>query len=83
MSWDKFSDECDGCKPAILNLNTGKCEPDDSPIMLAVFKIWEETTLEERQAYHRVCCQQSKDSADIQVAIGIAKKIELALASLN
>lgn len=57
MSWSKFDDDCPGCKPAIQNVKTKEVYKDDSPLMLAVIELWNNTTtLEERKAWHDVCC---------------------------
>lgn len=56
MSWSKFEEDCPGCKPAIQNTKTKEVYPDDSPLMQAVFEVWNHTTRDERQAWHDVCC---------------------------
>ena len=82
MSWEKFDDECPGCKPALIDLKTNKVKPDDSPEMIAIFSLWKETTLEERQAWHRACCSNSKDKEDRRIVNGLVGRIEKALAEL-
>lgn len=82
MSWEKFDDECPGCKPALLDLKTGQVKPDDSPEMVAVFSVWQTTTLEERQAWHRVCCGNSVDQKDRSVADALAMRVQTALEAI-
>lgn len=80
MSFENQDDECPGCRPAILNAQTGQVEPADSPIMQTVNRVWESTTKEERTAFHRVCCQNSREPADIEVMKSIGDRIQRALA---
>ena len=65
MSIEKFDDNCPGCRPAILDLKTGKVLPDDNPVMAKMLGIWATTTLAQRQAYHRVMCLNSRETVDL------------------
>ena len=77
MPWDQFSDECEGCRPAILNMETKKPLPLDSPEMQAINEIWDyDTTREQREAYHNFCCLNSRDPHDVELAQQIVSKIE-------
>jgi hypothetical protein len=60
MPWDAFSDDCPGCRPAILDVRTKRPLPDDHPIMQAMLEVWKGTTLEQRRAYHAVMCDNSR-----------------------
>jgi hypothetical protein len=79
MTLEAHDDDCPGCKPALLNIDTGEPEPDNSPIMQVVFGIWDTLTLAERQAWHRVTCQNSREPADMRVAKSFAETIQKAL----
>ena len=79
MALDKFDDECRGCKPAMMNIDTGKVEPDDSPSMTIVLQLWSATTLAERQAWHRVTCQNSRSIVDLQFAQDFTQRVQAAL----
>ena len=79
MSFQKFDDECRGCKPAMMNIETGKVEPDDSPSMKIVLQLWSTTTLVERQAWHRVTCQNSRSLVDLQFAKDFTDRVQAAL----
>ncbi len=59
-----FSDECPGCRPAMMDLQ-GKMLPDDHPAMQAVNRAWLRTTLAQRQAFHRCTCLNSRDPVDL------------------
>lgn len=50
VSRDQFDDDCPGCRPAMLNVKTGRTYADDSPTMVIVNRLWRETSLAERQA---------------------------------
>lgn len=84
MSREEFSDECQGCRPAMLDVKTGKVLPPDNPMMVAANNVWDhQTTLEERQAYHRVCCLNSRDPDDLHLAGAIVERLKAALAEFN
>lgn len=76
MSWTEFSDTCPGCRPAMLDMQTRRRLPDSDPLMRIVNDLWSKTTLEERQAWHRVCCQNSRAPRDMLFASGFAQKIQ-------
>ena len=81
MSYDEFDDNCPGCRPAILDVKTGKVLPDDAPMMQAALGVWRTATTEEKRAFHRFCCFNSRDPEDVRLASGIAQRIEKALAN--
>jgi hypothetical protein len=81
MSRERFDDECSGCRPAMVNMETGKLFPDDSVEMTTINRLWGETTLQERQAWHRVTCQNSRALVDVQTAKAFADRVEAAFAA--
>lgn len=76
MPMNQFSDDCPGCRPAMLDVETGKVLPDDHPMMKKVLEIWQTTTLAERQAFHRVMCQNSRAVSDIAVVGKIVNQLQ-------
>jgi hypothetical protein len=98
MSWSKFDDDCPGCKPAMSTVKTGpdgqpiiingmvqvgEPLPDDDPKVVAMIKVWNETTtLQERKAYHAVCCMNSQLPSDRRLAEGIFRRMQAALEAL-
>lgn len=76
MPMNQFSDDCPGCRPAMLDLSTGAALPDSHPLMQKVLRIWGATTLAERQAYHRVMCQNSRAPNDLAVVQAIVEKMQ-------
>lgn len=79
MSFREFDDECRGCKPAMMDVKTGKVLPDDSTQMKIVLRVWSETTLAERQAWHRVTCQNSRALEDLRFSQAFTKRVQEAL----
>jgi hypothetical protein len=76
MSLAKFDDECPGCRPAILDVKTGKVLPDEDPLMQKMLGIWQKTTLGEREAYHRVMCLNSRNRTDLFIVNGIIDRLQ-------
>jgi hypothetical protein len=60
MPWEKFSDDCPGCRPVLLDLETGYPLAEDHPAMQTVISVWNKTTLEQREAFHAMMCQNSR-----------------------
>lgn len=79
MSIEVFSDDCPGCRPAMINLATGERFPDDSPPMLAVLEVWKNTTVGQRLAWHRVTCQNSRTEMDLLFCQGLQRLLQTAL----
>jgi hypothetical protein len=81
MSREEFDDNCDDCKPALIDTQTGKMLPDDHFVMQTLMGIWEEASLEERQAFHNVTCKNSRNPQDLSLAEQIAKRLMSAVAN--
>ncbi len=65
----------------MLDAQTGKVLPDDSPQMQRVLNVWAGTTQEEREAFHRFTCLNSRARSDLETMADLSKRIEKALAS--
>lgn len=73
----EFCDHCPGCRPAIIDMKTGKPLPPDSPLMVAVDRMWNtETTYAERKAFIEVTLHNSRKPEDIELARKIMARIE-------
>jgi hypothetical protein len=83
MSWEKHDDNCEGCRPALIDAATGQVMPDDSQIMRAVSAMWQGTTLAERQAFHRFTCLNSRDPADLAIVGQLNERIHQAALASN
>lgn len=79
MSWEHFEDTCAGCRPAAMDASTGKVLGAEHPIMRAINLVWEGTTREEREAFHRFTCQNSRDQKVLAAVMGINMRIQAAL----
>ena len=83
MSREKFDDNCPDCRPILMDVDTGQRMPEDSPEMRVVLALWDETTLIEREAWHRVTCQNSQLSSDLRLTENFTKRIRQALVNLK
>lgn len=64
----EYSDDCPGCQPALMDIETGEPMAVEHPVMQAVLKAWKEkTTYAQRRTTTRVWLGQSTDPADIAV----------------
>ena len=78
MSIKEFSDDCQGCKPAIIDIQTGRILPDTHPVMVAINKVWAELDLATKQAFHRVTCLNSRDERDLAAVKETARRFAAA-----
>jgi len=79
VSLEKYNDDCPGCQPALLDAKTGQPMPETSPEVQAVMKVWSMTTRAEREAFHRICCLNSRDPKDLRLGQEIAARIKRAV----
>ena len=82
MTTKNFDDKCAGCRPAMMEVKDGRATlmPDDAPAMKIINKLWGETTLEERKAWHRFTCQNSRDPDVLELVQAFTGRIDAALA---
>lgn len=78
MSWKEFDDNCPGCRPCLIDPKTGKALAQDTDIMRQVNKVWETATLQEKQAFHNVMCNNSREELDMALAQSLVEKISAA-----
>lgn len=83
MSREHFDSECPGCRPAMMDVKTGRQFADDSPEMTIVNRLWGETTAEERRAWHRFTCQNSRALGDVLLAKTFSDRVQAALTSAS
>ena len=81
MSFETFSDECPGCRPAMIDMETGKVMPEDSPPMKLILEVWKHTSRKEREVFHRVTCQNSRAQSDLRIWDGLTQRIQKALSA--
>jgi hypothetical protein len=82
MSREQYNDSCPGCRPVLIDATTGQVFADDSPTMQAVKRAWNGTTVEERQAWHRVTCLNSRRIYDLNVVARFSERIKEELEKL-
>lgn len=71
----EFCDHCPGCRPALIDVNTGKVLADDSETMRHVNRVWDhETTYAERKAFIAVTLHNSRAPADVRLAQSVIAK---------
>lgn len=78
MSWEHYDENCPGCRPRLLDLKSKRPLPENHPTMRTVLQVWEQTTRNEREAYHRVMCQNSRHWFDLDVVERICQRIQQA-----
>jgi hypothetical protein len=76
MSFEKFDNECQGCKPCVLDPHTMKPLPLGDPIMLAVNKVWRDASREEREAFHRFACLNQHGPVEVAIMRKLSFKIQ-------
>lgn len=64
------------CRIAMLDPTTGRQLGSDHPVTRAAVAVFNEATTEEREAWHRFCCENSRDAADITVAEELTLRIK-------
>jgi hypothetical protein len=70
-----FSDDCPGCRPAMIDMQTGRPLSDDDPVMQAMNDVWAKTTYAERQSFHRFTCLGSMEPVDLMTIRAIQKRM--------
>jgi hypothetical protein len=75
MSWEKFDDDCEGCRPVILDIDTRRPLPDDHPAMQKIRAIWATTSFQQREAFHNVMCLNSRDPLELTLVKQITDQL--------
>lgn len=84
MSRLLFEDGDPGNLPAVIDPVTRKVLPPESPLSkAAAVAFLNQTTLEERRAWHAVTCLNSRKPEDLELFAAVARKIEAAMSGLN
>jgi hypothetical protein len=70
-----FCDHCPGCRPALIDLKTGQLMPPDSPVMIAINRIWNtQTTYAERKAFVEVTVHNSRKPEDLRMGQAVMQR---------
>jgi len=75
MSCDKFDPNCPGCRPAVIDPSTGKVLSADDPFMVIVNKVFDESTLDDQEAFWRVTVKNSPDPNDLAKMKSLSDRI--------
>lgn len=79
MEDHEFCDDCSGCRPALLDMETKQPLSNDDPIMISVNKVWDDdTTYAQRRAFIEVTLHNSRNPLDMVRAQEVAQKFEVA-----
>ncbi len=70
-----FSDDCPGCRPAVIDPESGKVLQHDHPVMRAINAVWDKTTYAERQSFHRFTCLGSMAEVDLLTVKALQKRM--------
>jgi hypothetical protein len=79
MSQEQYEEDCQGCRPVCVDVETGQVMGPDTLIMQILNKIWDTIPKAEREAYHRVMCNASRAESDLATVQGIIEKFQGAL----
>ena len=79
MSFQRFEDDCPGCRPVLIDIQTREVMGDDTRQMQALLRVWSQTSRFEREVYHRVMCQNSRTAFDMAVMQEITARIQVAM----
>lgn len=73
----EFCDECPLCRPALIDMRTGRSRGPDDKLMKAVNRIWDNhTSYEQRRAFIRVTRFNSQAPEDQHLFHEVAAKIQ-------
>ena len=64
----EFCDNCPGCRPALIDVETMQKVPDNHRFMTSVNKIWDnDTTYAQRRAFIEVTLHNSRNPQDLRL----------------
>lgn len=64
---------CRMCRPTVFDPSTGKVEPK---LTMMAEEVWRASGPEEKRAWHRVTCLNSRAPVDMMLAQGIARRLQ-------
>lgn len=78
----EFCDSCPGCRPAMLDTETGQPLPDTHPMMLAANRVWDHgTTYKERKSFIEVTLHNSRKPRDLERCQRVVERVQKAFAN--
>lgn len=58
---ESYEENCQGCKPVILDIKTGRPFPADHPAVVAINAVFNSLPLSDKQAWHELTCHNSRE----------------------
>lgn len=84
MEDHEFCDDCPGCRPAMLDMKTGKPMPNDHPAMVEINRLWDnETTYAQRKAFIEVTLHNSRQPHEMRLFGEVQEMMQEALSKLE
>jgi hypothetical protein len=74
-----FDPNCEGCRPAMMDVKTGQKLPPEHPTMKVVNELWDAAPRTEQEACFRVWVHNSRASADMALAAAFFEKVRTRL----
>lgn len=68
MSREHYDENCPGCRPAMVDMKTGKLMKQNHPMMKIANQVFDTFDIVERRAWHRFTCQNARDPAALAAA---------------
>jgi hypothetical protein len=82
--WKKpHSPNCSGCRPVLLDVETGETMSHKHPAMIAVNAEYDKTTDRERQAWHAFTVQNSRDPEVMVIIADLQARFQAAMKSVE
>lgn len=72
--------ECPGCLPVVFDMRTRrKLTVEEMPALAIVHETYRALSLEEKHAWHRVTCQNSRSKEDQEMVAPFIRRVEALL----
>jgi hypothetical protein len=81
MSRHKFDPKCPDCRPTIIDPTTGHILSSNHPMMVALNSVWDSSSLEDQEAFHRVTVKNSRDPDDLNRMQKMSERIQSVMTS--
>lgn len=78
MSRETFTEDCSGCRPALIDPKTGRRVPDDDPSVVIVNRVFDGLSRADKVAWHRFTCLNARDLAAISAVKRFSDQVEAA-----
>lgn len=78
MSWKEYEEGCPGCRPLLLDANTGKPMDPESDHMRTINSVFDSATIQEKQAFHNFMCNNSRKPMEVALVQGLIARFQQA-----